>query len=187
MLKTRLLTVNIVVIKLYPGYNWGMGNRPKRAESALIDGTKVRGHRERAGLTQDLLAAEVTRLGWHLSQGYLPSLEKKPTARVHKQLAVALATVLGITADELRAAVPQGHRGKQGSGQQEKETETVSNDFTFGDPHSSGRKSKRNATTCADTLKDVLQEIDEISKRLAVVKRVVEAHLSSEEQGNDGK
>jgi hypothetical protein len=114
ILKVRMLAVNTVVIKLYPGYNWGMGNRPKRAESILIDGTNVRGHRERGGLTQDLLAAEVTRLGWHLSQGYLPSLEKKPGARVHKQLATALATALGIPVTDLIVTSPQQPKRKGG-------------------------------------------------------------------------
>jgi transcriptional regulator with XRE-family HTH domain len=62
------------------------------------------------------------------------------------------------------------------------ETQTVDGDFTFGAPRVTGRKSKSNATTCADTLKDVLQEINEISMRLEQLRRVVEAHLSSEER-----
>jgi len=64
----------------------------------------------------------------------------------------------------------------------EKEIQTVSKDFTFGEPRGSGGKSKRNVATCADTLKDILQEINEISLRLEQLKRVVEERLSSEER-----
>jgi transcriptional regulator with XRE-family HTH domain len=98
---------------MYPGYNWTMGYRPKRADTVLINGTTVRELRDRAGLTQDQLAAEVTRLGSHLSQGYLPSLEKKPVARVEKQRAADIATALGIPVNELRTAVQAGREKEQ--------------------------------------------------------------------------
>jgi hypothetical protein len=88
-----------------------MGNRPKQADTVLIAGTTVRDLRLKADLTQGQLATEVNK-SWHLSRGYLPSLEEKPTARVHKQLAEALATALDVTVNELRAAVPQRRRRK---------------------------------------------------------------------------
>ncbi len=69
----------------------------------------------------------------------------------------------------------------------EKETQTVSNDFTFGAPRGSGRKSKSNATTYADTLQDILQEINEISMRLEALKQGVEERLKREERVNNGK
>jgi hypothetical protein len=83
-----------------------MGNRPKQADTVLIDGGKVGDLRVGANLTQDLLASEVVRLGWHLSRGYLPSLEAKPIARVHKQLAEALATALSVKVSDLLATPP---------------------------------------------------------------------------------
>jgi transcriptional regulator with XRE-family HTH domain len=64
----------------------------------------------------------------------------------------------------------------------EKETQSVASDFTFGAPRSSGGKSKSNAATFADTLKDILQEINEISIRLEELKRVVEERLRNEER-----
>jgi hypothetical protein len=92
-----------------------MGNRPKQADTVLIDGSKVGDLRVEANLTQELLASEVVRLGWHLSRGYLPSLEDKPVARVHKKLAEALATVLGVTVSDLIATAPQLSKRKRGA------------------------------------------------------------------------
>jgi hypothetical protein len=83
-----------------------MGNRPKRADTVLIDGGKVANLRVGADLTQEDLASEVVRLGWHLSRGYLPSLEGKPVARVHKRLAEALATALGVKVSDLLTRTP---------------------------------------------------------------------------------
>jgi transcriptional regulator with XRE-family HTH domain len=84
-----------------------MGNRPKRADTVLIDGGKVANLRVGADLTQEDLASEVVRLGWHLSRGYLPSLEGKPVARVHKRLAEALAIALGVKVSDLLARTPR--------------------------------------------------------------------------------
>jgi hypothetical protein len=92
-----------------------MGNRPKQADTVFIDGGKVGDLRVGANLTQDLLASEVVRLGWHLSRGYLPSLEVKPIARVHKQLAEALATALGVKVDDFKATPPKQTKRKVGS------------------------------------------------------------------------
>jgi hypothetical protein len=89
-----------------------MGNRPKQADTVLIDGGKVGDLRVGANLTQELLASEVVRLGWHLSRGYLPSLENKPIARVHKQLAEALATALGVKVDDFKATPLQQPKRK---------------------------------------------------------------------------
>jgi transcriptional regulator with XRE-family HTH domain len=89
-----------------------MGNRPKQADTVLIDGSKIGDLRVGANLTQEVLASEVVRLGWHLSRGYLPSLENKPIARVHKQLAEALATALGVKVDDFKATPPQQTRRK---------------------------------------------------------------------------
>jgi hypothetical protein len=89
-----------------------MGNRPKQADTVLIDGGKVGDLRVGVNLTQDLLASEVVRLGWHLSRGYLPSLEAKPIARVHKKLAEALATALGVKVDDFKATPPQQTKRK---------------------------------------------------------------------------
>ena len=89
-----------------------MANRPKQADTVLIDGGKVGDLRVGANLTQDLLASEVVRLGWHLSRGYLPSLENKPIARVHKQLAEALATALNVKVSDLMATPPQQTKRK---------------------------------------------------------------------------
>jgi len=94
-----------------------MGNRPKQADTVLIDGSKVGDLRVGANLTQELLASEVIRLGWHLSRGYLPSLENKPIARVHKQLAEALATALGVKVSDLMTTVPQQPKRKVSSKQ----------------------------------------------------------------------
>jgi hypothetical protein len=91
-----------------------MGNRPKQADTVLIDGGKVGDLRFKANLTQEILALEVVRLGWHLSRGYLPSLEDKPIARVHKQLAEALATALGVKVNDLIATLPQQPKRKKG-------------------------------------------------------------------------
>jgi hypothetical protein len=89
-----------------------MGNKPKQADTVLIDGGKVGDLRVGADLTQDLLASEVVRLGWHLSRGYLPSLENKPIARVHKKLAEAIATALGVTVEDFKATPPQQTKRK---------------------------------------------------------------------------
>jgi hypothetical protein len=84
-----------------------MGNRPKWTDTVLIDGGKVGALRVGANLTQELSASEVVRLGWHLSRGYLPSLENKPIARVHKQLAETLAAALGVKVRDLQATAPR--------------------------------------------------------------------------------
>jgi transcriptional regulator with XRE-family HTH domain len=157
-----------------------MGNRPKRAESVLIDGTTVRTLRERAGLTQELLAADVTSLGRHLSQGYLPSLEKKPAARVHKQLAEALASALGTPVTELIVGEPQGSRGEAteipAGAVVDRLQPTHRRCFGFRAPdlsehHSAGR---------VDQLKEILVEIGEVTQRIEEIRRVVEEMLTSE-------
>jgi transcriptional regulator with XRE-family HTH domain len=159
-----------------------MGNRPKRAESVLINGIKVRDLRERAGLTQELLAADVTGLGWHLSQGYLPSLEKKPSARVHKQLAAALGTALGIPVPELIVGVPHGSRGEV--------TETPAG-VVVNIPQPTSRRgfgfrapdlSESHSADRVDQLKEILVEIAEIVHRIEEIRRVVEELLKSEER-----
>jgi transcriptional regulator with XRE-family HTH domain len=159
-----------------------MGNRPKRAESVLIDGIKVRDLREKAGLTQDQLAAEVTRLGWHLSQGYLPSLEKKPSARVHKQLAGALATALGIPVTELIVGVPRGSRGEATETTAgvvvDRPQPTLQCGFGFDAPDIS----KRHAAGRIEVLREILREIAEMNRRTEEIRRVVEEILSREEQ-----
>src|SRR5918992_922918 len=89
-----------------------MGNKPKQADTVLIDGGKVGDLRVGADLTQDLLASEVVRLGWHLYRGYLPSLENKSMARVHKKLAEALAAALGVNVEDFKATPPQRTKRK---------------------------------------------------------------------------
>jgi transcriptional regulator with XRE-family HTH domain len=78
-----------------------MGKKPKLADIIEIDGRKVKELRKEAKLTQEDLASLVNRV-WHLTRGYLPGLERKPTARVHRQLAQALADALGTTVSQLQ-------------------------------------------------------------------------------------
>jgi hypothetical protein len=77
-----------------------------RAGSTIaVDGTKLKAHRQRAGMDLKALAAAVTAAGATVTTGRLYQVEKQTTATLDQETVTTVVSILGITVADIEAGV----------------------------------------------------------------------------------